>query len=113
MDLTADRATVSSTVRARGRPAALTVLGGTMLSLIGLTWDVQWHSDVGPDTFFTLPHLFLYSGSAVSGLASLVVVLAATAAQRAGRRPNPLIGGRAIKTLGVFTAPIGYLVSGI
>ena len=58
----------------RGLVPAGFVLGGTLISLIGLTWDIQWHSDVGPDTFFTLPHLFLYAGSAFSGLASLVVV---------------------------------------
>ena len=113
MDTAAHRVAVTHAAGARGMSPALTVLGGTVISLIGLTWDVQWHSDVGPDTFFTLPHLFLYSGSAISGIASLVVVLAATAAQRAGQRHDPAIGGRAVRTLGVFAAPIGYLVSGV
>ncbi|WAL69324.1 hypothetical protein ORV05_16625 [Amycolatopsis cynarae] len=112
MDLTVDRVARTGAARARGMPSALTVLGGTVISLIGLTWDVQWHSDVGPDTFFTVPHLFLYSGSAISGIASLVMVLAATAAQRRGSTPDPAIGGRAVRTLGIFAAPLGYLVSG-
>jgi hypothetical protein len=95
-------------------PAASTVLGGTVLSLIGLTWDVQWHTDVGPDTFFTLPHLFLYAGSAVSGLASLVIVLLTTAAARRGRPIDPIVGGQAVGVLGrTFSAPVGYLVSGV
>ena len=47
------------------------MLAGTLMSLIGTSWDVQWHVDVGPDTFFTLPHLVLYSGSAIAGIASL------------------------------------------
>jgi hypothetical protein len=112
--------TVASGVRARrgagprGLPAASVLLGGTLLSLVGLTWDVQWHEDVGPDTFFTVPHLFLYSGSAVAGLASLAVVLASTAARRAGRVVDPAVGGRAVNVFGrTFAAPLGYLVSGI
>ncbi|MFD2417662.1 hypothetical protein [Amycolatopsis pigmentata] len=112
MDLTANRGAVTTTARARGMPAALTLLAATVISLVGLTWDIQWHNDVGPDTFFTLPHLFLYSGSAIAGFVSLGVVLATTAAQRAGRAVDPIVGGRAIRTLGVFAAPAGYLLSG-
>ncbi|GAB3876667.1 hypothetical protein GCM10029964_024090 [Kibdelosporangium lantanae] len=105
------------TAGARSVPRGLTpasfVLGGTLLSLVGLTWDIQWHTDVGPDTFFTLPHLFLYSGSAVSGVASLVVVLMTTAAQRRGKAVDPIVGGRAVGVFGrTFAAPVGYLISG-
>ncbi|MEU3270542.1 hypothetical protein ABZ639_06830 [Saccharomonospora sp. NPDC006951] len=93
-------------------PAVL-VLAGTVVSLVGLSWDAQWHADVGPDTFFTLPHLFLYSGSAMSGLTSLAVVLATTSARRSGRLIDPRVGGHAVRVFGgTFTAPLGYLVSG-
>ncbi|WP_188316612.1 hypothetical protein [Solihabitans fulvus] len=98
---------------ARGWPPAAIVLLGTLLSLFGLSWDVQWHVEVGPDTFFTLSHLALYSGSAIAGVASLVVVLRTTAAQRAGRAVDPRVGGQAVRVFGgVFAAPLGYLVSG-
>ncbi|MBP2473225.1 hypothetical protein JOF53_002097 [Crossiella equi] len=115
MDLTASAApAVSTTTAPKGLTAASFVLGGSLLSLTGLSWDIQWHSDVGPDTFFTLPHLFLYSGSAVAGIASLVVVLLTTAAQRAGRPVDPIVGGRAVPVFGrAFAAPVGYLVSGV
>ncbi len=116
MDLTAGGARVASVARSErtGLVPAVTVLAGSAISLIGLTWDIQWHGDVGPDTFFTLPHLFLYSGSAISGLASLVVVLMTTAARRAGKSIDPRAGGRAINVFGrVFAAPIGYLVTGV
>jgi hypothetical protein len=88
------------------------VLLGTAVTLVGLSWDIQWHNEVGPDTFFTLPHLFLYSGSAISGFASLAMVLIATAAQRAGR-PVPRLGGTPIRVFGSnLTAPLGYMVAG-
>lgn len=90
------------------------VLLGTGISLIGTSWDVQWHIDVGPDTFFTLPHLFLYAGSAIAGVASLVVVLVVTSAQRRGETPDPIDGGVPVRVFGGrFTAPLGYLVTGL
>ncbi len=97
----------------RGKLPAFVMLAGTLISLSGLTWDIAWHEYVGPDSFFTLPHLFIYTGGAIAGLTSLVMVLRATAAQRNGRDPDPTVGGRAFKVLGVFAAPIGYLVGGI
>ncbi|MFI6908371.1 hypothetical protein ACIBKY_44420 [Nonomuraea sp. NPDC050394] len=102
----------ASTSRSAGAAGAYTVLAGTLMSLVGVNWDVQWHLDVGPDTFFTLPHLMLYSGSAIAGVASLVMVLRATFAQRAGR-PADTAGGSPVRVLGgAFTAPLGYLVAG-
>lgn len=110
--ITATEASPARTVP-RGLVPASVVVGGTLISLIGLTWDIQWHSDVGPDTFFTLPHLFLYAGSAISGLASLAVVLLTTANSKRGKAVDPVVGGRAVGVFGrTFAAPVGYLVSG-
>ncbi|MGL4609188.1 MAG: hypothetical protein ACRCYY_05805 [Trueperaceae bacterium] len=44
----------------------------------GSAWDVNWHNDVGPDTFFTLPHVFICSGVAIAGITCLVTVLYST-----------------------------------
>jgi hypothetical protein len=110
--------TPSPSDTAGGRTAAIAgawvVLLGTAITTVGLSWDVQWHQEVGPDTFFTLPHLALYSGSAISGIASLLMVLMATSAQRAGRPLPPTVGGTAVRVFGgMFTVPLGYLISGI
>jgi hypothetical protein len=87
---------------------------GAAISTVGISWDVEWHRDVGPDTFFTLPHLVLYSGSALAGIASLAMVLLSTSMQRAGRPVWPWMGGTPVRVFGgIFTAPLGYLVSGI
>jgi hypothetical protein len=97
-----------------GKVGAWVVLLGTALTTLGISWDVQWHKQVGPDTFFTLSHLVLYAGSAVSGIASLAMVLMATSAQRAGRPLPRTVGGTPVRVFGgVFTAPLGYLISGI
>lgn len=97
-----------------GPAGAYAVLLGAAISTVGLSWDVEWHRDVGPDTFFTLPHLVLYSGSALAGIASLAMVLLSTSMQRAGRPVSPWMGGTPVRVFGgIFTAPLGYLVSGI
>jgi hypothetical protein len=97
-----------------GPAGAYAVLLGAAISTVGLSWDVEWHRDVGPDTFFTLPHLVLYSGSALAGIASLAMVLLSTSMQHAGRPVPPWMGGTPVRVFGgVFTAPLGYLVSGI
>ena len=102
----------SSTMAAR--VGAGGVLLGTLITTLGISWDVQWHKTVGPDTFFTLPHLALYSGSALAGIASLVMVLMATSAQRAGHPTPRTVGGTPIRLFGgTFTAPLGYLISGV
>ncbi|MFS8359086.1 hypothetical protein ACLVWO_05910 [Streptomyces sp. CWNU-52H] len=93
--------------------AACTVLFGTLVSLLGISWDMQWHNDVGPDTFFTLPHVMLYTGSAVVGVTSLTMVLLATGAQRAGRSVARYGGGTPVRVFGgTFQAPLGHLVAG-
>jgi hypothetical protein len=97
-----------------GQAGAWVVLLGNLITTLGISWDVQWHVEVGPDTFFTLFHLALYSGTALSGIASLVMVLVATSAQRAGQPLPRTIGGTPVRVFGgTFTAPLGYLISGI
>ena len=97
-----------------GPAGACAVLLGAAISTVGISWDIEWHRDVGPDTFFTLPHLVLYCGSALAGIASLAMVLLSTSMQRAGRPVPPWMGGTPVRGFGgIFTAPLGYLVSGI
>lgn len=89
--------------RAAGVPFVL----GIFLSLLGFAWDVQWHVDVGPDTFFTAPHLVLYSGIAVAGLTSLTVGLLTTFRYRGVTEGTAsVLGGR-------FRGPAGYVIGGI
>lgn len=88
------------------RTGAWVLLAGAFITIFGLTWDLQWHGDVGPDTFFTAPHLVMYLGTATAGLTSLSVVL-----YRTFRRPDPDV--RTVQVLGTFRAPIPFLVTGL
>jgi len=86
------------------RIGAWSVLLGVFTTLFGLSWDVDWHSKVGPDTFWTLPHIFVYSGAALTGFAALTVVLLCTFSPRQAGYIS-ILGGR-------FHAPLGFIVAG-
>ncbi|MBW3633357.1 MAG: hypothetical protein KY456_10055, partial [Chloroflexi bacterium] len=97
--------------RARVGAAAGFIIG-VFLAFLGFSWDIQWHIDVGPDTFFTAPHLVLYGGVTIAGLTSLAMVLLMTrytqrgvpgATDRAG--VTPILRGR-------FRGPLGYIIGG-
>ena len=87
--------------------ASIPFILGAMLSLFGFVWDVQWHVDVGPDTFFTAPHLVLYSGIAIAGLTCLAMVLATSVRYRG------VTDGTVSVLWGRFRSPVGYLIGGI
>ncbi|MGL4610627.1 MAG: hypothetical protein ACRCYY_13265 [Trueperaceae bacterium] len=90
--------------------AGIPVLFGVFLSLMGLAWDINWHDDVGPDTFFTLPHTFLYGGVAIAGLACLYVVLRSTLSYQRGQRIFPK--EQLTYIWPVFRAPLGFIIAG-
>ena len=37
--------------------------------LVGVIWDISWHSTIGRDTFWTPAHMAIYVGGVVAGLA--------------------------------------------
>jgi hypothetical protein len=99
-------ATLDPVVRIGGVGIAL----GVVISAFGGIWDIQWHDDVGPDTFFTAPHLFLYAGATLVGLSAMAVVLACTwlvakGAAAAGPPLTPLLGR-------TFWGPPAFVVAG-
>ena len=84
-------------------PLALGLLG-VGLTWFGAAWDVSWHRLIGRDTFWSAPHLFLYGGISLWGLASLVATVTAM-------RGRP-IRGRAL-VLGPLRAELGLALVGI
>ena len=84
-------------------------LTGTLLSWFGSGWDVSWHRIFGRDTFWSTPHLFIYTGVALWGVAALI----ATATAMAGRpiRGRALVVGPLRAELGLALIGLGALVT--
>jgi len=55
------------------------VLGvtGLLLGWSGAGWDVAWHRALGRDTFWSAPHVLMYTGTTLVGLSSLVALFTA------------------------------------
>ena len=44
------------------------VLFASACIVVGVIWDISWHSTIGRDTFWTLPHLLEQLGALVAGM---------------------------------------------
>ena len=85
------------------------LLAGYATVFLGIAWDAQWHNDVGPDTFFTAPHLMLYGGPAVIGLTCLTVVLLTTWRSA----PGSVDADGSVTVFRTFRAPPVFLIGGL
>ncbi|MBE3558307.1 MAG: hypothetical protein IMW89_03675 [Ktedonobacteraceae bacterium] len=86
------------------------MLLGVFLLLFGAAWDAQWHAEVGRDRFFTPPHVTMYLGATAVGLLCLVMVIVETIRYH---RHDPAVNDETtIKVLGLFHAPLGFVVTG-
>jgi hypothetical protein len=54
---------------------AAAVLFASTSVVVGVLWDISWHSSIGRDTFWSPPHLAIYLGGVVAGIACAVHVL--------------------------------------
>jgi hypothetical protein len=54
------------------------VLCASACIVVGLLWDISWHSTVGRDTFWTLPHLLEQFGAVLAGFSCGWLVLSIT-----------------------------------
>jgi len=62
------------------------VLFSSAAIVIGLLWDISWHSTIGRDTFWTAPHLLEQLGAIVAGVSCGWLVLRTTFAGTAEQR---------------------------
>ncbi len=79
-------------------------------AILGLGWDIRWHSTFGRDTFWAPPHLLMYSGIALAGFVCIGVVLVDT--WRYYRRVSEVSDATTWPIFGVFRAPLGFVVAG-
>src|SRR5687767_15908043 len=52
----------------RVRAPIYAVLFASVSVVVGVLWDISWHSTIGRDTFWSPPHLAIYLGGAVAGI---------------------------------------------
>ncbi len=108
MDSTVAPLEAPSTPAARGagdRLHALVALCGSTSIVVGVLWDISWHSTIGRDTFWTPAHLAIYLGGVLAGVSSLWLILKTTFG-RAGE-----VRARSVGVWG-FRGPLGAWVSG-
>jgi hypothetical protein len=85
-------------------PVVYAVLFSSACVLVGVLWDISWHQSIGRDTLFSAPHLAIYLGGAVAGLACGWVVLRTSFARDADR-------STAVPFWRWFRAPLGAWIT--
>src|SRR4051794_19027538 len=90
--------------------AALLLLWLLFQANLGLQWDIRWHGAVGRDSFWTAPHLLIYSGVLLAGLLCLAVVLTTT--WRSRHSDAGVTEANTIAVFRVFRGPLGFVVAG-
>jgi hypothetical protein len=82
-------------------------LFASLLLMVGGVWDIAWHHTLGRDTFWSPPHLVLYSGVGVMGLVCLATVRRTMDGRSAGPGTDSTLVG-----LWGLRAPRGFAVAG-
>lgn len=78
------------------------------ISLIGTSWDIQWHTFVGRDRTLIPPHLMMLTGITLAGLLSL----ASVAFETFRVRRNPQLAQYSTDFAGLFSCSRGAYVTG-
>lgn len=73
--------------------------------LVGIVWDISWHSTVGRDTFWTAAHICIHFGGTLGGLVCGWLVLHSTFAKRPDGAPQTGVG------VWGFRGPLGAWVT--
>ncbi|HEY0785289.1 MAG TPA: hypothetical protein VGD62_05410 [Acidobacteriaceae bacterium] len=86
------------------------IWGGALavtLSIVGLEWDIAWHSSIGRDRFWTPAHMLIYLCGVITAVVSGYLVLSTTFGGR-GRAAE-----RRTRAVGIFglRAPLGAFVA--
>jgi len=92
---------------AAGRaPIPLSIYAGSLASLltiVGILWDISWHRSIGRDKFLSPPHILVYLGAIFAGLFSGIQVLYNSFFRREAAQATD------IRVWGIFYSPLGSL----
>src|SRR5581483_369695 len=84
------------------------ILLGSIITTLGVSWDIQWHSFVGRDRTLIPPHEMMLGGILLSGCVALVVVCLETA----WTRRNPLLANDSTSFANFFHSGLGAYIAG-
>jgi len=86
------------------------LLAGATLGMVGGTWDAAWHVTRQRETFWSPPHLLLYSATILGFLASTFAIMVAWLLPADATFPGPLIRLRRWLPLGFVVTACGAFV---
>lgn len=75
----------------------------SLLTIVGILWDISWHRSIGRDKFLSPPHILVYLGAIFAGLFSGLQVLYNSFFRREAAQAAD------IRVWGVFYSPLGSL----
>ncbi|HEY4335478.1 MAG TPA: hypothetical protein VGM89_06260 [Puia sp.] len=110
MSITIPTPLSSSPAAARPRVAAgqiplsiYAVSLASLLTIVGILWDISWHRSIGRDKFLSPPHILVYLGAIFAGLFSGLQVLYNSFFRKEAAKVTD------IRVWGVFYSPLGGL----
>ena len=86
----------------------LMILAGATIFLLGVSWDIQWHSLIGRDRTLIPPHIMMLIGVTISGLASLTSVLI----ESVWARRSSLLASSSTAFADAFHGSLGAYIAG-
>ncbi|HEV7234778.1 MAG TPA: hypothetical protein VGN15_01270 [Ktedonobacteraceae bacterium] len=84
------------------------ILLGSILFLLGTSWDIQWHTYIGRDRTLIPPHIMMLTGVALSGVAALVSVFI----ESIWARRNTTIAQNSVSFAELFRGSTGAYIAG-
>ena len=84
------------------------ILLGSIIFLLGTSWDIQWHTYIGRDRTLIPPHIMMLTGVAISGVAALASVVI----ESIWARRNPTIAQNSTSFAELFRGSTGAYIAG-
>jgi len=104
--LASSAATTGPRAAAGRAPIPLSIYAASLASLltiVGILWDISWHRSIGRDKFLSPPHILVYLGAIFAGLFSGIQVLYNSFFRREAAQAAD------IRVWGIFYSPLGSL----
>lgn len=75
----------------------------SLLTIVGILWDISWHRSIGRDKFLSPPHILVYLGAIFAGLFSGIQVVYNSFFRKEAAKVAD------IRVWGIFYSPLGSL----